>query len=159
MVDAGFEELDLDEGELVVEAFELAQERVDQGEGVVVLRGGKVEVHQTSLEGLAEEGAAGLRGPGNAGFGQGDLRLGCIGDGVEEVEELADWRWSVFRAKVWLVVLNEFTIPLEMWVRVPTYRSLQSSPWVNSTARSWCLALIWRGRPPSSRPGTALQGP
>lgn len=91
MVDAGFEELDLDEGELVVEAFELAQERVDQGEGVVVLRGGEVEVDQASLEGLAEEGAACLRGPGDAGFGQGDLRLGCVGDGVEEVEELADW--------------------------------------------------------------------
>ena len=90
VVDAGFEELDLDEDEFVVEAFELLEEGVDEGEGVVVGVFGHVEGDEAGFEGLAEEGAAFGDGPGDAGFGGADLDVGCVGDGGEEVEELAD---------------------------------------------------------------------
>ena len=77
MVDAGFEQLDLDEHELVVEALELFEEVVDEGEGVVVGGLGHVERDEAGFEGLAEEGTACGDGPFDAGFGGGDLE----GDG------------------------------------------------------------------------------
>ena len=36
MVDAGFEELDFDEDEFVVEPFEFFQKAIDKGESVVI---------------------------------------------------------------------------------------------------------------------------
>ena len=91
MVDAGFEELNFDEDELVVEALEFAEEAVDEGEGVVVGLLRHVQGDQPGFEVLAQEAAALGGGPFYAGFGDGDLRVGRVGDFVEEVEERADW--------------------------------------------------------------------
>ena len=90
MVDARFEELDFDEDELVVEAFELAEEGVYQGEGVVVGGFAHEEGDESRFEVLAQEGAPLADGPGDAGACGGDLDVGCVGDWGEEVEELAD---------------------------------------------------------------------
>ncbi len=55
MVDSAFEELDFDEDELVIQAFELFEEAVDEGEGVIVGLLLHVECDETDLEVLAEE--------------------------------------------------------------------------------------------------------
>ena len=90
VVDAGFEQLDFDQDDFVVEAFELLEERVDEREGVVVGVFGHVKGDEAGFEGLAEEGAAFGYGPRDAGFGGADLNVGGVGDGGEEVQELAD---------------------------------------------------------------------
>ena len=101
MVDAGFKELDFDEDELVVEAFELFEEGGDEREGVVVGGLRHVEGDEAGFEGLAEEGPAGLDRPFDAGFGGCDLEGdGCWG-GREEVEELANFVHRWWLAFIW----------------------------------------------------------
>ena len=57
VVDAGLEQLDFDEDDFVVEAFELFEEGVDEREGVVVGLLGHVERYEAGFEGLPEKGA------------------------------------------------------------------------------------------------------
>ena len=61
MVDARLEKLDLDEDKLVVHALELAQEAVDEGQGIVVRLLGHVKSNEACLEVLSQEATA-LRG-------------------------------------------------------------------------------------------------
>ena len=49
-----------------------------------------VQPYEAHFEALAEEALPLLHGPFDAGFGDGDLGLEGVGDGCEEVEELAD---------------------------------------------------------------------
>ena len=51
----------------------------------------EVEGDEAGFEGLAEEGTAGGGGPVDAGLGGGYLKVCCVWDEVEEVEELSDW--------------------------------------------------------------------
>ena len=101
MVGAGFEELDFDEREFVVEAFEFFQERVGELEGVVVVGLREVEGDEAGFEGLAEECAFGLLGPGYEGFGEGDLGGDCLREGLEEVEEIADCVGRLVEDRAW----------------------------------------------------------
>ena len=90
MVDSAFEELDFDEDEFVVEAFEFFEQAVDEGEGFVVGLLLHVEADEAHFEALAEEALPLLHGPFDAGLGDGDLGLEGVGDGCEEVEKLPD---------------------------------------------------------------------
>jgi hypothetical protein len=90
VVDAGFEELDFDKDKFVIEAFELFEEGVDEGEGVVIGLLLHVQPDEADFEVLAEEALALGDGPGDGGFDGGDLDFERGRDGGEEVEELAD---------------------------------------------------------------------
>ena len=63
MVDTGFEELNLDENELVIKAFEFSEKTVDECEGFVVGLLGHVEGDEASFEVLPQERAAFGDGP------------------------------------------------------------------------------------------------
>jgi hypothetical protein len=91
MVDSRFEELDLDEAELVVEALELTEKAVDEGEGFVVGLLGHVEGDQADLEILALEGTALGGGPFYAVFCNGNFDVDAVGNIFEEVQKLADY--------------------------------------------------------------------
>jgi hypothetical protein len=90
VVDLGLEELDFDENELVVETLELAEEGVDQRQGVVVGSLRHEESYEAGLEVLAEEAAALLGCPFYAGLGHGDLDIDGVGDVLEQVKQLSD---------------------------------------------------------------------
>jgi len=90
VVDARLEELDFDEYELVVEALELFEEAVDEGEGVIVGGFGHVERYQAGLEVLAEEASSFGGSPFDARLCDSDLGVGRIRNAVEEVEKLAN---------------------------------------------------------------------
>ena len=90
MIDAGLEELDFNEDELIIEALELFEEAVDECEGVIVGSFGHVEGYQAGFEVLAEEASSFGGGPFDAGLCDGDLGVGRIGYAVEEVEKLAN---------------------------------------------------------------------
>ena len=63
MVDAGFEELDFDEDELIIKAFEFTEKTVDECQGFVVGLLGHVERDEAGFEVLPEKGAAFGDGP------------------------------------------------------------------------------------------------
>lgn len=63
VVDAGFEQLHFDEDEFVIEAFELFEEAVDEGEGVVVGLLLHVERDEPRFEVLTEEASTFGDGP------------------------------------------------------------------------------------------------
>ena len=90
MVNARLEELNLDKDELVVEALEFAQKRIDQGQGIVVGGFAHEEGDETRLEILAQEGAPLADGPFYAGACGRDLNVSGVGYGGKEVEKLAD---------------------------------------------------------------------
>lgn len=64
MIDAGFEELDIDKSEFVVETLEFGEEWIDELKGGVVRLFGDVELDEAGLEGLSEERAACSGAPG-----------------------------------------------------------------------------------------------
>jgi hypothetical protein len=90
VVDSGFEELDLNEAKLVVEALELTEEAIDECEGVVVSLLGHVEGNEAHFEILALEGTALCGGPFYAVLCNGNFDVGAVGDVFEKVQELAD---------------------------------------------------------------------
>lgn len=49
-----------------------------------------MEGYEARFKSLAEEGAFGALGPGDEGFGERDLCRDSVGEGVEEVEKVAD---------------------------------------------------------------------
>jgi hypothetical protein len=91
MVDSGFEELNFDEAELVVEALELAKKVVDQTEGFVVGLLSHLECYQADLEVLSLKSTALGGGPFYTVLGDGDFDIGAVGDFLDEVEQLADY--------------------------------------------------------------------
>lgn len=90
MVDARLEELDLDEAELVVQALELAEEAVNEGESVVPGLLGHVEGDEADLKVLALESPAFRGGPLDAVFRHGDLDISAVGDLLDEIQKLSD---------------------------------------------------------------------
>lgn len=58
MVDTRFEELDFDQHKLVIQAFEFAEEGVDESECVIVRLLLHVETDESGFEVLSEERAA-----------------------------------------------------------------------------------------------------
>ena len=66
VVDAGFEQLDFDEDEFVIEAFELFEEAVDESEGVVVGLLLHVEGYEARFEVLTKEASTFGDGPFDA---------------------------------------------------------------------------------------------
>lgn len=91
VVDTGLEELDLDKDELVIQSLELLEQAIDEGEGVVVGLLLHVKGDEARLEVLAEEAALLRVCPVDARLCDGDLGFERVGDGVEEVEKLADF--------------------------------------------------------------------
>ena len=90
VVDSAFEELHFDEDELVIEAFEFFEQAVDERKGFVVGLLLHVEANEAYFKTLAQEALPLLHGPFDAGLGDGYLWLEGVGDGSEEVEQLAD---------------------------------------------------------------------
>lgn len=80
VVDSGFEELDFDEAQLIVETLEFTEKAVDEGEGVVVRQLRHVEGDEADFEVLALERSALCGGPFDAVLGYGDFDVGAVGN-------------------------------------------------------------------------------
>jgi len=80
VIDAGFKKLDFDEDELVIEAFELAEEAVDEGKSFVVAVLCHVQSYEAGFEVLAQEVALLRCGPLDAGFCGFDLKREGVRD-------------------------------------------------------------------------------
>lgn len=90
MVDPGFQQLNFNEHEFIIEALELFEQTIDECEGIVVGGFGHVEGNEAGFEVLAEEASSFRGGPFDAGLCDGNLGIGGIRDAMEEVEKLAN---------------------------------------------------------------------
>lgn len=90
MVNAGLKELDFHQHEFIIEAFEFAEEAVDQGKSVVPRLLLHVDTDKSRLEVLAKEGSSLRHGPFYARFDDGYLEIKGVWDGGEVVKKLAD---------------------------------------------------------------------
>lgn len=90
MVGARFKKLDFDKNHLVVEAFELLKQCVNErnsfGVGVFL----EVEPDETCFEVLAKEGASLGDSPFDARSGDSDLDVEGVGDGRKKVNQLTN---------------------------------------------------------------------
>jgi len=58
MVDSRFKELDFDQDELVIEAFEFFEQAVDECEGIIIRLLGHIEGDETGFKVLSKEAPA-----------------------------------------------------------------------------------------------------
>lgn len=90
MIGARFKKLDLDKNHLVVKAFELLKQCVNERNGFGVGVFLEVEPDETCFEVLAEEGASLGDSPFDARSGDGDLDVEGVGDDRKKVNQLTD---------------------------------------------------------------------
>lgn len=81
--------MNLHENELVIEAFELFEQAVNEGEGIVVCSFDHIESYETGFEVLTEEASSFAGGPLDARLCDADLDIGGVGDVVEKVKQLS----------------------------------------------------------------------